>query len=52
MGCNISKNLKDNPFVNVEMIVAGDTIADQSTYRDIQETIRKAKEDVVNVIEK
>ncbi|KAI3422210.1 meiosis-specific APC/C activator protein ama1 [Globodera pallida] len=30
----------------------GDTIADQSTYRDIQETIRKAKQDVVDVIEK
>lgn len=31
---------------------SGDTIADQSTYRDIQETIRKAKQDVVDVIEK
>ncbi|GMT04367.1 hypothetical protein PENTCL1PPCAC_26541, partial [Pristionchus entomophagus] len=30
----------------------GDTIADQSTYRDIQETIKKAKQDVVDVIEK
>lgn len=30
----------------------GDTIADQATYRDIQETIRKAKLDVVEVIEK
>ncbi len=30
----------------------GDTIADQQTYREIQETIKKAKEDVVNVIEK
>ncbi|VDK54176.1 unnamed protein product [Anisakis simplex] len=30
----------------------GDTIADQSTYKDIQETIRKAKYDVVEVIEK
>lgn len=31
---------------------SGDTIADQATYRDIQETIRKAKQDVVDVIEK
>lgn len=30
----------------------GDTIADQSTYHDIQRTIRKAKQDVVEVIEK
>uniref|UniRef100_A0A915CGP7 DNA-directed RNA polymerase n=1 Tax=Parascaris univalens TaxID=6257 RepID=A0A915CGP7_PARUN len=30
----------------------GDTIADQATYKDIQETIRKAKYDVVEVIEK
>uniref|UniRef100_A0A1I7X604 DNA-directed RNA polymerase n=1 Tax=Heterorhabditis bacteriophora TaxID=37862 RepID=A0A1I7X604_HETBA len=30
----------------------GDTIADQATYRDIQETIRKAKQDVVDIIEK
>ncbi|GMR32516.1 hypothetical protein PMAYCL1PPCAC_02711 [Pristionchus mayeri] len=30
----------------------GDTIADQSTYRDIQDTIKKAKQDVVDVIEK
>lgn len=29
----------------------GDTIADQATYRDIQETIRKAKQDVVGIIE-
>jgi len=29
----------------------GDTIADQATYRDIQETIRKAKQDVINIIE-
>ncbi|KAJ1362952.1 DNA-directed RNA polymerase II subunit rpb1 [Parelaphostrongylus tenuis] len=30
----------------------GDTIADQATYRDIQDTIRKAKLDVIDVIEK
>lgn len=30
----------------------GDTIADASTYKDIQETISKAKQDVINVIEK
>lgn len=30
----------------------GDTIADQATYKDIQETIRKAKQDVCDVIEK
>ncbi|KAI6236689.1 DNA-directed RNA polymerase subunit [Aphelenchoides besseyi] len=30
----------------------GDTIADQATYRDIQETIRRAKQDVVDVIER
>uniref|UniRef100_A0A7E4VMI7 DNA-directed RNA polymerase subunit n=1 Tax=Panagrellus redivivus TaxID=6233 RepID=A0A7E4VMI7_PANRE len=30
----------------------GDTIADQLTYKDIQETIRKAKTDVMEVIEK
>ncbi|CAD5225568.1 unnamed protein product [Bursaphelenchus okinawaensis] len=30
----------------------GDTIADQATYRDIQETIRKAKQEVVEIIEK
>lgn len=30
----------------------GDTIADQATYLDIQNTIRKAKQDVVDVIEK
>lgn len=30
----------------------GDTIADQSTYQDIQATIKKAKEDVVDVIER
>lgn len=30
----------------------GDTIADQETYRDIQNTIRKAKQDVVDIIEK
>lgn len=30
----------------------GDTIADQATYSDIQDTIRKAKQDVVTVIEK
>lgn len=30
----------------------GDTIADQATYRDIQETIRRAKQDVVEVIER
>lgn len=30
----------------------GDTIADPDTYRDIQDTIRKAKMDVVEVIEK
>ncbi|EPB71879.1 RNA polymerase Rpb1, domain 5 [Ancylostoma ceylanicum] len=29
-----------------------DTIADQATYRDIQDTIRKAKLDVIDVIEK
>jgi hypothetical protein len=29
----------------------GDTIADASTYRDIQETIRRAKQDVVGIIE-
>ncbi|GAB6021132.1 DNA-directed RNA polymerase II subunit RPB1 [Chamberlinius hualienensis] len=30
----------------------GDTIADRQTYDDIQETIRKAKQDVIEVIEK
>ncbi|CAJ0594393.1 unnamed protein product [Cylicocyclus nassatus] len=30
----------------------GDTIADQATYRDIQDSIRKAKLDVIDVIEK
>ena len=30
----------------------GDTIADQATYKEIQDTIRKAKADVVEVIEK
>lgn len=30
----------------------GDTIADASTYKDIQETISKAKQEVVDVIEK
>ncbi|CAI4228736.1 unnamed protein product [Auanema sp. JU1783] len=30
----------------------GDTIADQATYKDIQDTIQKAKRDVVDVIEK
>ncbi|OQV11983.1 DNA-directed RNA polymerase II subunit RPB1 [Hypsibius exemplaris] len=30
----------------------GDTIADPETYKDIQDTIRKAKEDVTEVIEK
>ena len=30
----------------------GDTIADQSTYQDIQNTIKKAKQDVVIVIER
>lgn len=30
----------------------GDTIADTNTYKDIQETIRKAKQDVIDVIEK
>lgn len=33
-------------------LLKGDTIADQATYRDIQETIRKAKQDVVDIIEK
>ncbi|VDO22572.1 unnamed protein product [Haemonchus placei] len=33
-------------------IIIGDTIADQATYRDIQDTIRKAKLDVIDVIEK
>jgi DNA-directed RNA polymerase II subunit RPB1 len=32
-------------------IFKGDTIADPSTYRDIQDTIRKAKQDVVSIIE-
>uniref|UniRef100_A0AC35F5M8 DNA-directed RNA polymerase subunit n=1 Tax=Panagrolaimus sp. PS1159 TaxID=55785 RepID=A0AC35F5M8_9BILA len=30
----------------------GDTIADQQTYKEIQDTIRKAKDEVVEVIEK
>lgn len=34
------------------MNFSGDTIADGATYKDIQETIRKAKQDVVDVIEK
>lgn len=30
----------------------GDTIADKATYNDIQNTIKKAKNDVIDVIEK
>lgn len=30
----------------------GDTIADADTYKDIQKSIRKAKQDVIDVIEK
>jgi hypothetical protein len=49
-----NKNLLVNAWLLAEghTIGIGDTIADSGTYRDIQDTIRRAKQDVVEVIER
>ncbi len=49
---NIQTVVNNWLLIEGHSIGIGDTIADQQTYREIQETIKKAKEDVVNVIEK
>lgn len=49
---NIQTVVNNWLLIEGHSIGIGDTIADQQTYHDIQETIRKAKADVIEVIEK
>ncbi|KAK6963030.1 DNA-directed RNA polymerase II subunit RPB1 [Biomphalaria glabrata] len=49
---NIQTVVNNWLLIEGHSIGIGDTIADQQTYQDIQDTIRNAKNDVIDVIEK
>lgn len=48
----ILREFKKHNFCSGHSIGIGDTIADPQTYSEIQKAIKKAKEDVIEVIQK